>query len=120
MRRKPLDSEALWQLERVGSVSLSPDGNTAVCAVTAYSMDDNKGRTSLWLLPTGSCSPRRLTTAGEKDGQPAWSPDGSRIAFLSRREQEGSKDSQRQLYVISAAGGEAERKSDFGPGIEDF
>lgn len=120
MRRKPLDSETLWELERAGSVSLSPDGNSAVCAVTAYSMDENKGRTSLWLLPTGSCAPRRLTTAGEKDGQPAWSPDGGRIAFLSRREQEGSKDSQRQLYVINAAGGEAERKSDFGPGIEDF
>jgi dipeptidyl aminopeptidase/acylaminoacyl peptidase len=119
-RRKPIDIEALWQLERVGALSLSPDGRAAVCAVTSYSMAENKGRTSLWLLPTDSCAPRRLTSAGEKDGQPAWSPDGDRIAFLARREIAGHKDSEKQLYVIAAAGGEAERKSDFGPGIEDF
>ncbi len=115
-----LDVEKLWKLERIGSVALAPDGSAAACAVTSYSMEDNKGASSLWLLPTGSCSPRRLTSAGEKDGQPAWSPDGDRIAFLARREQEGKKDTERQLYVIPAAGGEAERKSHFAPGIDDF
>ena len=118
--RKPIDVDTLWRLERIGAVSLSPDAATAVCAVTSYSMDENKGRTSLWLLPTGSTSPRRLTSAGDKDGAPAWSPQGDRIAFLAKREQGGRKDSEAQLYVIAAAGGEAERKSDFAPGIDDF
>jgi len=120
MRRKPIDIDTLWRLERVGGISLSPDGATAVCAVTTYSMADNKSRSSLWLLPTGATAPRRLTSAGEKDAKPQWSPKGDAIAFLAKREQGGKKDSQAQLYVIPAAGGEAERKSDFGPGIEDF
>lgn len=115
-----IDIEALWGLERIAGLALAPDGHAAVCAVTSYSMEDNKGTTALWLLPTGSCAPRRLTSAGEKDGQPAWSPDSTRIAFLAKREQQGRKDTERQLYVIPAAGGEAERKSDFGPGIDDF
>ena len=117
---KPLDIEALWKLERVGSLALSPDGAAAVCALTTPSLKENKSATGLWLLPTMARAPRRLTRCGEKDGQPAWSPKGDRIAFLAKREQEGKKDTERQLYVISATGGEAERKSDFGPGIDDF
>jgi dipeptidyl aminopeptidase/acylaminoacyl peptidase len=119
-RKKPLDIETLWRLERIGAPALSPDGRAAVCSVTSYSMEENKGRTSLWLMPTDSASPRRLTSAGEKDGAPAWSPAGDRIAFLAKREQGGRKDGEAQLYVIPAAGGEAERKSDFAPGIVDF
>src|SRR5512135_2847143 len=105
----PLDIETLWKLERVAGVALAPDGSAAACAVTAYSMQENKGATSLWLLPTGSRAPRRLTRCGEKDAKPAWSPKGDRIAFLAKREQEGAKDAESQLYVIDAAGGEAER-----------
>jgi len=120
MPKMTMDPDALWQLERVSNVSLAPDGSAAVCAVTRYSMQENKGATSLWLLPTGRLAPRRLTTHGEKDGSPAWSPSGNRIAFLARREQEGRADAERQLYVISAAGGEALRKSDFAPGIDAF
>jgi len=116
----PLDIETLWQLDRVANVAIAPDGSAAVCAVTTYAMKENTGATSLWLLPTASCAPRRLTRCGEKDGRPAWSPQGDRIAFLARREQEGRKDAEPQLYVIAAAGGEAERKSNFLPGIEDF
>ena len=120
MSLKPIDVDLLWDLERIGNVSLSRDGRAAVCAVTAYSMKDNKAATSLWLLPTDTCAPRRLTSAGEKDGQPAWSPKGDRIAFLAKRELGARKDAEKQLYVIGTAGGEAERKSDFAPGIEDF
>ncbi len=117
---RKIDVETLWKIERVGSVALAPDGSAAVCAVTAWSMQENQGTTRLWMLPTATRSPRRLTRCGDKDGQPAWSPTGDRIAFLAKREQEGKKDAERQLYLIPAAGGEAERASDFGPGIEDF
>jgi len=120
MNRHPFDVDALWALERVGSVGLAPDGSAVVCTVTTPSMERNKSASSLWLLPCGSGEPRRLTTQGEKDGNPAWSPRGDRIAFLARREQEGRKDGEAQLYVIPAAGGEAVRKSDFAPGIDGF
>ena len=64
-------STTLWQLERIGGVSLSPDGAQAVCSVSSYSMADNKSAASLWLLSTFGGEPRRLTSCGEKDGQPA-------------------------------------------------
>ena len=117
---RTIDVDILWRLQRIGNPALAPDGAHAVCAVTSYSMQDNRGSTSLWLLPTDPRAPRRLTRCGDKDGQPAWSPHGDRIAFIAKREQQGQKDSTAQLYLIDAAGGEAERASDFGPGIEAF
>jgi dipeptidyl aminopeptidase/acylaminoacyl peptidase len=118
--RKAFDVEELWKLERIGSVSLAPDGSRAACAVTTYSMADNNSSASLWLLSTTGAAPRRLTASGEKDGQPAWSPAGDRIAFVAKREQQGKKDESPQLYVIAADGGEAQRVTDFAPGIEAF
>ena len=115
-----IDVDTLWRIERIGAVSLSPDGAQAVCSVTSHSMEENKGSTSLWLLSTFGGVPRRLTACGEKDGQAAWSPKGGAIAFVSKREQEGHKDDTAQLYLISPDGGEARRITDFAPGIEAF
>jgi len=118
--RKLLSVDDLWKCERVAGLSLAPDGAAAVCSLTSYSMETNKSAASLWLLSTFGGRPRRLTHCGEKDGQPAWSPRGDRIAFVARREQQGRKDDSPQLYVIAPDGGEAQRVSDYAPGIEAF
>ena len=116
----PLDIELLWQLQRVGAPALAPDGRAVVVPVTRHSMEDNRGRTQLWWLPTDGTAARPLTRCGPGDSQPAWSPKGDRIAFLAKREQEDRKDDTRQLYLIDTAGGEARRASNFAPGIEVF
>ena len=115
-----LTVDALWQLDRLSGVAVSPDGSRAVCTVTSYDMAENHGRASLWLLSTLGGVPRRLTACGERDGQAAWSPDGSRIAFVAKRSQEGAADATPQLYVINADGGEARRVSHFKPGVGAF
>ena len=115
-----LTPELIWQLDRVGAPSLSPDGLRAVCSVMRYDTESNAGRAALWLLDTGGGAPRQLTSCGTRDGQPQWSPRGDRIAFVARRDQEGEKDASAQLYVIAPDGGEARRVSHFGPGIESF
>ena len=119
-QRKNITVDDLWRIERVGGVSLAPDGAQAVCSVSSFSMQDNTSSASLWLLSTFGGEPRRLTSCGEKDGQPAWSPAGAQIAFVAKREQQGRKDETAQLYLIAPDGGEAHRASDFAPGIEAF
>ena len=119
-KKSTITVEDLWKLERIGGISLSPDGSLAVCSVSNYSMADNKSSTSLWLLSTFGGEARRLTSCGEKDGQAAWSPAGETIAFIGKREQQGKKDDTPQLYLIAPDGGEARRISDFAPGIEAF
>ena len=117
MKTKPIDVESLWKLERLGAPSLSPDGAQAVAAVTRYSMQENKSASQLWLLSTLGGKPRALTQCGEKDGQPQWSPHGDLIAFVARREQQGSKDDSAQLYVIAPDGGEARRAAEVATGV---
>ena len=109
--------EHLWKIRRPSGVSLAPDGTRAVCSLTTYSMQENKGSAGLWLLPTERGRPRLLTTCGEKDGQPAWSPDGRTIAFVAKREWRGKKDDEPQIYLIDPDGGEARRLTGIATGV---
>jgi dipeptidyl aminopeptidase/acylaminoacyl peptidase len=119
-KTRNLDSHALWQLDRIGGLSIAPDGTQAVCSVTRYDIEKNKGESSLWLLSTLGGAPRRLTRCGERDGQPQWSPRGDRIAFVAKRGQGDAADKAPQLYAIAPDGGEAERLTTFGPGVSAF
>lgn len=117
---KAFDVDALWALDRIGEPSLAPDGAQAVAGVTRYAMDANKAQASLWLFSTLGGEPRRLTEAGEKDGNPQWSPRGDLIAFTAKRSQGGVADEEPQLYVIAPDGGEARRVGQVATGVEAF
>src|SRR5688572_25583481 len=116
---KRITVEDLWNIERVAQPTLSPDGAQACVSVTSYEMEENKGRTSLWILSTYGGEPRRLTSAGDKDGEPSWSPDGRAIAFVAKRSgTDGAKDdAEPQLYVIAPDGGEARRVTAMPTGV---
>jgi len=116
--KPPLDVEALWAIKRIGAPTISPDGRSVCVPVTAYEMEKNDGSTELWLLPTrfdrtagATPKPRRLT-AGDKDSEPRWSPDGRSIAFTAKRKD----DSEPQIYVIAPDGGEARKVTSFPTG----
>lgn len=117
---KAFDVDALWALDRIGEPSLAPDGAQAVAGVTRHSMEANRAQASLWLFSTLGGAPRRLTEAGEKDGNPQWSPRGDLIAFTARRAQGGAADEEAQLYVIAPDGGEARRVGQVATGVEAF
>lgn len=101
------------------AVKLSPDGHSMVIGTDRADWDKNIFRDDLWLYRDngpGGESLTQLTQSGH-DSAPQWSPDGRWIAFLSERKDtpsddsgEGSGDKNKevtQLYLISAAGGEA-------------
>lgn len=103
--KRPITPQDLWAIKRLGSPELSPDGQTVVFTVQEWSIEKNKSTQSLWLADVASGQVRRLTTALSSDGSPVWSPDGSRVAFVSKR----GEDENNALYVIPFAGGEAEK-----------
>jgi dipeptidyl aminopeptidase/acylaminoacyl peptidase len=98
--------ETLWLLKQVGAPVPSPDGRWVVVPVTEPAYDEKDENADLWLVPAdGSAPPRRFTTAKGKEAGPAWSPDGTQIAFSAKRE----GDEASQIYVMPLAGGEARR-----------
>ena len=116
----PLTLDDLWQMQRLGPPSLSPDGAQVVCGLASPGMETNSSHSALWLLSTLGGAPRQLTQCGDKDGQPRFSPQGDQIGFIARREQQGQKDTVPQFYAIAADGGEARRIGDLATGIEAF
>lgn len=75
--------------------ALSKDGN-----LLAFASDrSNEGNLDIWVQQVGGGEPIRLTRGTADEKEPAFSPDGTRIAF--RSEQEGGG-----IYTVSALGGE--------------
>jgi dipeptidyl aminopeptidase/acylaminoacyl peptidase len=85
-----------------GAPTLSPDGRWAVVSVSRPDLEADGYRAQLWRVDLDGVEPVRQLTYGEKDTEPAWSPDGHSIAFLRAGE-----DSPAQLHVMAADGGEA-------------
>jgi len=92
--------EDMMQMHRVGSPTISPDGQWVAFAVATPDMSANRNASNIWMASTAGGEAMQLTQSGH-DNSPAWSPDGKTLAFLS------SRDGNSQVYVLSMDGGEA-------------
>lgn len=68
-------------------------------------------QTDLWAISVGQSAPLRLTNSPADSRDPAWSPDGTRIAFASNREGNW------ELYILEIATGTISRLT-YTPGFE--
>jgi dipeptidyl aminopeptidase/acylaminoacyl peptidase len=57
----------------------------------------------LWLVDVGDGMATRLTDGRTSDTEPAWSPDGTRIAFTSNRRRDADLVRGRGIHVVDAA-----------------
>lgn len=110
----PLSVEKLWEMKRIGAPVISPNGDWVVAPVTRYTVDDDKSHTDLWLFKTDGSVERPLTQHGSAAGQPAFSPDGSKLAFVTSRED----DDAAQIYILPMdEPGEATRLTEVPTGV---
>ncbi|HUQ23678.1 MAG TPA: S9 family peptidase [Gaiellaceae bacterium] len=102
--------EDVYQLTGSSDPRLRPGSRQIAYVVWTIDGEENEYRQSIWLAyADGSEPPRRFTT-GKNDAQPRWSPDGDRLAFVSKRG--GDEKARRQLYVMPANGGEPQCLTD--------
>jgi dipeptidyl aminopeptidase/acylaminoacyl peptidase len=103
--KTPLTADLLWQIKRLGSPAISPDGQWAVVPVTAWNAKEDKPSTDLWLVKTDGSASRALTSHEGGESGPTWSPDGKWVAFEAKR----GEDENPQIYLLPLGGGEARR-----------
>lgn len=98
-----------------GTPAISADGRWVAYAVRETNWTDNTYETEIWLADARAAgSGRQLTMAKKSSLQPAFSPDGKWLAFISDR------SDTRQLYRLSLEGGEAEALTSGAEGVTAF
>jgi dipeptidyl aminopeptidase/acylaminoacyl peptidase len=105
--------EDLTRIQFVTDPQLSPDGRRVAFVVTTLSEERDEYLSNIWVVDVAGGVPRRFTAGPRRDLEPRWSPDGSRLAFLSERT---AKD-KLQLYLMPADGGEATKLTALDNGV---
>lgn len=114
--KQPLKLDSLLELQFVSDPALSGDATKAAAVVTCIE-DGNPPayRSAIHLFDLVEGTTRPFTQGMSKDTHPRFSPDGSRLAFLSDRD-----DKKPQLYLLDLSGGEARRLSELSAGVLEF
>ena len=116
--KRPMTADDLMRVKGVGGVALSPNGERALYAVSAWEHPNAKGDTALgdkhdrrshiWVVPFAGGAARQLTSSERGESQPQWSPTGGTISFVSARGTAVGEDAPKpQLWLLPADGGEA-------------
>jgi len=109
--------DEILSIKRVAAPEISPDGRLVAYTVRDTNWDDNAYETEIWVADasgTAGAAPRQLTNSKKSSLSPAWSPDGSKLAFISDR------TDKRQVYLINLLGGEADALTSVEDGVTNF
>ena len=109
---KAFDPFALSRLARISDPQLSPDGTRVAFVVERVRLSSNDKEKQIYLVDVSGGEPRQLTVAGDANERPRWSPDSSRIFFVSRRS--GSP----QIWSMGAEGGDERQVTRLATGAE--
>src|SRR5260221_2891683 len=110
---EPLTPAGSLKQRRRSDLQFAPSGDRLALTVRE-AITGRSTRSHLWILKVADEHLWQLTSSANSETSPLWSPDGSRIGFLS--DQDGS----RQLQVVPSDGGTAIRLTDGTQEIRSF
>src|SRR3954464_4019821 len=88
-----LHSLDVFQLEYADDVQISPDGSRIVYVRVSHDIMTDRTRRNLWIVNADGSNNRPLRSEVKSFSSPRWSPDGTRLAYVS------AADGSPQLYV---------------------
>jgi len=110
---RSLDLQDYYRIETAAAPAMSPDGKQVAFVRTYLIENENRRQSEIWLAPTDGSSPAvRITNPAFSATDPRWSPDGSVLAFTSRRRSlastsDSTEESSTWFLRMDAAAGEA-------------
>jgi len=107
-------AEVMWKMKRAGGAALSPDGGRLLYQAAEYSVEQNRGCTSLYVMDMTTREVRRLTDCSSNNSSAQWDAEGKHIYFLSDRG--GSS----QIWRMDADGKHVKRISSLDGDVEGF
>lgn len=114
----PVSIDDYFQLRFLQDAALSPSGSEVLYTLSHVETEADDGdeaepveRRTIYLIDLASEDERPFSAGQANDHSPAWSPDGSSIAFVSDREGKA------QIFEIDRHGGEARVITDLPNGV---
>ena len=109
--KRNFTAEDMWNMDRIGSPAVSPDGSHTLFSLTTYDIEKNLSSTHIYLLDNETGEKKQLTYEGN-ESSPFWCPEGERIGFVSRREGKPG-----QIYIMDESWGEPKKVTDLPVGV---
>jgi dipeptidyl aminopeptidase/acylaminoacyl peptidase len=106
--------DSIGKIVRLNDPQIAPDGRSVALVVSRANYEENRYDPELTLIDIATRSQRILTRDRRGVSQARWSPDGSRIAFLS------TVDGKAQLFVLPMNGGEAWQVTKSATGVQQY
>ncbi len=107
----------MYALRDVADPQMAPDGDWVAYGVETVDAKRDRHDIDLYMTSWDGQKTVRLTSSPAKEHTPRFSPDGKYIAFLSDRDYKEKTD---QVWLLTRAGGEAQRVTDLKGGVTDM
>ncbi len=113
----PLTIEDTLTIKSVHDAQISPNAQWVAFTVSdTFKTETKRPRSQIWVANTDGSGARPFTTGPRADWCPRWSPDGSSLAFLSDRIEDGKP----QIFLLRREGGEARALTEAAGTLLDF
>ena len=111
------EPESIWEISVIGGAprklvaqgafpSVSPDGANVAYLTAATQFKEVSLNREIWVVASDGEQPRKLLEEGDGAfGPPAWSPDGTHIAYMRGRFVSGMPYIRRQLEILDVSNG---------------